>query len=72
MIKGWSQKLLLQVIVLLIWTTLITKLLLKFWVLKGMVGFDFKDLLLTHPNILDLAHNNTCLRGVRLKLKFRG
>ncbi|MFQ6651292.1 hypothetical protein Gotur_023653 [Gossypium turneri] len=34
MIKGWSQKLLLQVIVLLIWTTLITKLLLKFWVLK--------------------------------------
>ncbi|MFQ6634902.1 hypothetical protein Gotur_010881 [Gossypium turneri] len=27
--------------------TLITRLLLKFWVLKGMVGFDFKGLLLT-------------------------
>ncbi|MFQ6666194.1 hypothetical protein Gotur_032639, partial [Gossypium turneri] len=33
----------LRVIVLLILTTLITKLLLKFWVLKGMVRFDFKD-----------------------------
>ncbi|MFQ6661519.1 hypothetical protein Gotur_029652 [Gossypium turneri] len=38
-----------QVIVLLIWTTLITELLLKFWVLKGMVEFDFKNLLLTNP-----------------------
>ncbi|MFQ6665663.1 hypothetical protein Gotur_032320 [Gossypium turneri] len=62
----------LQVIVLLILTTLITELLLKFWVLKGMVGFNFKDLLLIQPNILDLAHNNTCLRGIRLKLKFKG
>ncbi|MFQ6665002.1 hypothetical protein Gotur_031901 [Gossypium turneri] len=48
------------------------RLLLKFWVLKGMVRFDFKGLLLTQPNILDPARNNTCLRGVRLKLKFRG
>ncbi|MFQ6664824.1 hypothetical protein Gotur_031802 [Gossypium turneri] len=62
----------LRVIVLLMLTTLITGLLLKFWVLKGMVGFDFKDLLLTQPNILDPARSNTCLRGVRLKLKFRG
>ncbi|MFQ6670189.1 hypothetical protein Gotur_035204 [Gossypium turneri] len=62
----------LRVIVLLILTTLITELLLKFWVLKGMVGFDFKDLFLTQSNILDLARNNTCLRGIRLKLKFRG
>ncbi|MFQ6663949.1 hypothetical protein Gotur_031240 [Gossypium turneri] len=62
----------LQVIVLLILTKLITELLLKFWVLKGMVGFDFKDLLLTQPNILDPARSNTCLRGIRLKLKFRG
>ncbi|KHF97969.1 hypothetical protein F383_37218 [Gossypium arboreum] len=37
----------LQVIVLLILTKLITELLLKFWVLKGMVRFNFKDLLLT-------------------------
>ncbi|MFQ6668278.1 hypothetical protein Gotur_033981 [Gossypium turneri] len=64
------MKWLLRVIVLLMLTTLITGLLLKFWVLKGMVGFDFKDLLLTQPNILDPARNNTCLRGVRLKLKF--
>ncbi|MFQ6662962.1 hypothetical protein Gotur_030644 [Gossypium turneri] len=62
----------LQVIVLLILTTLITELLLKFWVLKGMVEFDFKDILLTQPNILDPARNNTCLRGIMLKLKFRG
>ncbi|MFQ6631228.1 hypothetical protein Gotur_008493 [Gossypium turneri] len=41
------MKRLLRVIVLLMLKTLITKLLLKFWVLKGMVGFDFKDLLLT-------------------------
>ncbi|MFQ6653659.1 hypothetical protein Gotur_024941, partial [Gossypium turneri] len=61
----------LRVIVLLILTTLITELLLKFWVLKGMVGFDFKDLLLTQPNILDPARSNTCLRRVRLKLKFK-
>ncbi|KAK5785368.1 hypothetical protein PVK06_039948 [Gossypium arboreum] len=61
----------LQVIVLLIWMTLITELLLKFWVLKGIAEFDFKDLLLTQPNILDLACSNTCLRGIRLKLKFR-
>ncbi|MFQ6636205.1 hypothetical protein Gotur_012954 [Gossypium turneri] len=45
---------------------------MKFRVLKGMVRFNFKDLLLTQPNILDLARSNTCLRGVRLKLKFRG
>ncbi|MFQ6648161.1 hypothetical protein Gotur_021675 [Gossypium turneri] len=62
----------LEVIVLLIWTTLITELLLKFWVLKSMVKFNFKDLLLAQPNILDLAHSNTCLRRIRLKLKFRG
>ncbi|MFQ6623030.1 hypothetical protein Gotur_001438 [Gossypium turneri] len=62
----------LRVIVLLILTTLISELLLKFWVLKGMVGFDFNDLLLTQPNILDSTHKNTCLRGIRLKLKFRG
>ncbi|MFQ6635408.1 hypothetical protein Gotur_012011 [Gossypium turneri] len=59
----------LPVIVLLILTTLITGLSLKFWVLKGMVGFSFKDLLLTYPNISDSARNNTCLWGVRLKLK---
>ncbi|MFQ6646296.1 hypothetical protein Gotur_019364 [Gossypium turneri] len=62
----------LQMIVLLILTILIIELLLKFWVLKGMVGFDFKDLLLTQPNILDPARSNTCFRGIRLKLKFRG
>ncbi|KHG05219.1 mov10b.1: Putative helicase mov-10-B.1 [Gossypium arboreum] len=39
---------------------------------EGMVGFDFKDLLLTQPDILDPTHSNTCLRGVRLKLKFKG
>ncbi|MFQ6640413.1 hypothetical protein Gotur_015075 [Gossypium turneri] len=59
-------------IVLLILTTLIIKLLLNFWVLKGMVWFDFKDLLLTQPNILDPACSNTYLRGIRLKLKFKG
>ncbi|MFQ6652714.1 hypothetical protein Gotur_024446 [Gossypium turneri] len=48
------------------------RLLLKFWVLKGMVGLDFKDLLLTQSNILDPARGNTCLRRVSLKLKFRG
>ncbi|MFQ6646151.1 hypothetical protein Gotur_020361 [Gossypium turneri] len=37
-----------------------------------MVGFDFKDLLLAQPNILDPSRSNTWLRGVRLKLKFRG
>ncbi|MFQ6636607.1 hypothetical protein Gotur_014153 [Gossypium turneri] len=66
------MKRLLRVIVLFILTTLITGLLLSFWVLKGMVEFDFKDLLLSQPNILNLAHNNTCLRGVKLKLMFRG
>ncbi|KHF99504.1 hypothetical protein F383_38475 [Gossypium arboreum] len=43
-----------------------------FWVLKGMVGFDFKDLVLPRPNILDPAPSNICLPGVKLKLKFRG
>ncbi|MFQ6650237.1 hypothetical protein Gotur_022365 [Gossypium turneri] len=66
------MKLRLQVIVLLIWTILIIELLLKFWVLKGMVGFDFKDLLLAQPNILDPASSSTCLQRIRLKLKFRG
>ncbi|MFQ6622489.1 hypothetical protein Gotur_003088 [Gossypium turneri] len=66
------MKRLLPVIVLFILTTLITELSLKFWVLKGMIGFDFKNLLLIHPNILDPARNNICLRGVGLKLKFRG
>ncbi|MFQ6669124.1 hypothetical protein Gotur_034499 [Gossypium turneri] len=66
------MKWLLRVIVLLMLMTLITGLLLKFWVLKGMVGFDFKDLLLIQPNILDPARSNTCLRGVRLKLNFKG
>ncbi|MFQ6643877.1 hypothetical protein Gotur_018309 [Gossypium turneri] len=37
-----------------------------------MVGFDFNDLLLTQPNILDPTRSNTCLQGIRLKLKFRG
>ncbi|MFQ6634786.1 hypothetical protein Gotur_011682 [Gossypium turneri] len=37
-----------------------------------MAEFDFKDLLLTQPNILDPARNNACLRRIRLKLKFRG
>ncbi|KHG17115.1 Uridylate kinase [Gossypium arboreum] len=32
---------------------------------------DFKDLLLTQPNILDPTCNTTCLRGIRLKLKSR-
>ncbi|MFQ6649588.1 hypothetical protein Gotur_022764 [Gossypium turneri] len=62
----------LQVIVMLILTTLITELLVKFLVLKDMVRFDFKDLLLTQPNILDPARSNTCLRGIRLKPKFKG
>ncbi|MBA0577289.1 hypothetical protein Golob_027421 [Gossypium lobatum] len=66
------MKRLLRVIFLLILTTLIIGLLLKFWALKGMVGFDFNDLLLTQPNILDSARSITCLWGVRLKLKFRG
>ncbi|MFQ6661870.1 hypothetical protein Gotur_029881 [Gossypium turneri] len=66
------MKLWLQMIVLLIWTTLITDLLLKFWVLKGLVGFDFKDLSLAPPNIFDPARSSTCLRRIRLKLKFRG
>ncbi|MFQ6623996.1 hypothetical protein Gotur_004038 [Gossypium turneri] len=52
--------------------TLIIELLQKFLVLKGMVGFNFNDLLLTQPNILDPARSNTCLWGVRFKLKFRG
>ncbi|KAK5771293.1 hypothetical protein PVK06_047487 [Gossypium arboreum] len=52
--------------------TLITELSIKFWVLKGTVGFDFKDLVLLRPNILDPAPSNTCLPGVKLKLKFRG
>ncbi|PPS20274.1 hypothetical protein GOBAR_AA00327 [Gossypium barbadense] len=33
--------------------------------------FDFKDLVLPRPNVLDLAPSNTCLPGVKLKLKFR-
>ncbi|MFQ6668747.1 hypothetical protein Gotur_034282 [Gossypium turneri] len=41
-------------------------------VLERYVEFDFKDLLLTQPNILDPARSNTCLRRIRLKLKFRG
>ncbi|KHG30756.1 rnz [Gossypium arboreum] len=40
--------------------------------LESMVGFDFKDLVLPRPNILDPAPSNTCLLGVKLKLKFRG
>ncbi|KHG14296.1 hypothetical protein F383_18302 [Gossypium arboreum] len=52
----------LQVIFLLIWMTLITELLLKFWVLKVMIKFDFNDLLLTQHNILDPARSNTCLQ----------
>ena len=66
------MKRLLRVIVLLILRTLITELSLKFWVLKGTVGFDFKDLVLPRPNILDPAPSNTCLPEVKLKLKFRG
>ncbi|MFQ6621090.1 hypothetical protein Gotur_002468 [Gossypium turneri] len=66
------MKRLLQLIVLLILRTSITKLLMKFWVLKGMVRFDFKDLVLPQPNILDPAHSNTDLPRVNLKLKFRG
>ncbi|MFQ6648427.1 hypothetical protein Gotur_020765 [Gossypium turneri] len=66
------MKRLLLVIVLFILKTLITGLLLMFWVLNGMVGFDFKDLLLVQPNILDPARSNTWLWGVRPKLKFRG
>ncbi|KHG12771.1 hypothetical protein F383_18991 [Gossypium arboreum] len=38
---------------------------------SSMIGFEFKDLVLTQPNILDPARSNTCLRGVKLKLKFR-
>ncbi|KAK5812549.1 hypothetical protein PVK06_027984 [Gossypium arboreum] len=44
------MKRLLRLIVLLILRTLITELSLKFWVLKGTVGFDFKDLVLPRPN----------------------
>ncbi|KAL1156856.1 hypothetical protein V6Z11_A08G116700 [Gossypium hirsutum] len=51
---------------------MITELLMKFWVQKGMVGLDFKDLVLTRPNILDPPRTNTCLPGVKVKLKFRG
>ncbi|KHG23578.1 hypothetical protein F383_03341 [Gossypium arboreum] len=47
------MKRLLRLIVLLILRTLITELSMKFWVLKGTVGFDFKDLVLPRPNILD-------------------
>ncbi|MFQ6658574.1 hypothetical protein Gotur_027782 [Gossypium turneri] len=32
----------------------------------------FQGSFVTEPNILDPAQSNTCLRGVRLKLKFRG
>ncbi|PPS02156.1 hypothetical protein GOBAR_AA18508 [Gossypium barbadense] len=39
---------------------------------ERLVGFDFKDLVLPRPNILDSAPSNTCLPGVKLKLKFRG
>ncbi|MFQ6662641.1 hypothetical protein Gotur_030425 [Gossypium turneri] len=66
------MKLRLQVIVLLICTTLITELLLKFWVLKGMVKFKFKDLSLAQPNILDPDRSSKCLWRIKLKLKFRG
>ena len=66
------MKRLLRLIVLLILGTLITKLLMNFFVLKGMVGLDFKDLVLTRPNILDPPRTNTCLPGVNVKLKFRG
>ncbi|KHG12102.1 Polyribonucleotide nucleotidyltransferase [Gossypium arboreum] len=34
--------------------------------------FDFKDLVLPRPNILDPAPSNTCLPEVKLKLKIRG
>ncbi|KAK5842197.1 hypothetical protein PVK06_004527 [Gossypium arboreum] len=67
-----SMKRLLRLIVLLILRTLITELSLKFWVLKDMVGFDFKDLVLPRPNILDPTPSSTCLPGVKLKLKFTG
>ncbi|PPS08468.1 hypothetical protein GOBAR_AA12169 [Gossypium barbadense] len=69
--KKAEYEALLRLIVLLILRTLITELSLKFWVLKGTVGFDFKDLVLPRPNILDSAPSNTCLPGVKLKLKFR-
>ncbi|PPS12365.1 hypothetical protein GOBAR_AA08284 [Gossypium barbadense] len=69
--KKASMKRLLRLIVLLILRTLVIELSLKFWVLKSMVGFDFKDLVLPRPNILDSAPNNTCLPRVKLKLKFR-
>ncbi|KAK5794679.1 hypothetical protein PVK06_035918 [Gossypium arboreum] len=39
---------------------------------KRYVGLDFKDLVLTRPNILDPPRTNTCLPGVKVKLKFRG
>ncbi|PPS17044.1 hypothetical protein GOBAR_AA03531 [Gossypium barbadense] len=32
----------------------------------------FQEFGFNQPNILDLARSNTCLRGVKLKLKFRG
>ncbi|PPS18081.1 hypothetical protein GOBAR_AA02501 [Gossypium barbadense] len=47
------------------------RIITKVWVLKGTVGFDFKDLVLPRPNILDPAPSNTCLLKVKLKLKFR-
>ncbi|KHG26363.1 hypothetical protein F383_33459 [Gossypium arboreum] len=48
------------------------RIITEVWVLKGTVGFDFKDLVLPRPNILDPAPSNTCLPEVKLKLKFRG
>ncbi|PPS18496.1 hypothetical protein GOBAR_AA02081 [Gossypium barbadense] len=38
----------------------------------GRVRFQGSGVNPTQPNILDPARNNTCLWGVKLKLKFRG
>ncbi|KAK5771855.1 hypothetical protein PVK06_048106 [Gossypium arboreum] len=45
---------------------------IRSWRTYGTVGFDFKDLVLPRPNILDPTPSNTCLPKVKLKLKFRG
>ncbi|PPS18409.1 hypothetical protein GOBAR_AA02174 [Gossypium barbadense] len=37
---------------------------------KANMKFDFKDLVLPRPNILDPAPSNTCFPEVKLKLKF--